>query len=181
MHKLLASISGHQSPHSVLEVEGEASQSGQTEVGSQSFTVRQLPHPSAKNWASLKNTRIRIGQFRRVTYHAYIQGKVLFACPHAKQARRCHRGLAIAPYRHPGPFLLSPRANCTDVQPQDSAHRTTRYAPFKTPSHTSHNHSPCKLPRLVLATQIDKFSSRRFLQYSLSISTASNTMRLQAV
>ena len=80
---LLASISGRQSASAALEIEErEVSQSGQIEVGSQGIVVRQSSYPSALNWA-LKNTRTRIGQFRRVTYHAYIRGEVLFAWRHA--------------------------------------------------------------------------------------------------
>ena len=51
-------MSGHQSAHAALEVEErEVSQSGQTEVGSQSFTVRQVSHFSALNLALIKNPR----------------------------------------------------------------------------------------------------------------------------
>jgi hypothetical protein len=156
-------------------------------VGSQGFVVRQLPYPSALNW-TLKNTRTRIGQFRRVTYHAYIRGEVLFACPHFKQARRCHdRRLAITPPRHPGPCLRPfsscyPHGSSSGDLPQDSAYSTTRYSPFKILSHTSHNRSPAsKLARPVWAPQVSKSLSSRFLQYSSSISTASDTMRPRAV
>ena len=81
------------------------------------------------------------------------------------------------------PFSSSYPRGCPGGDlPQDSAHSTTRYAPFKTPSHTSHSRSPAsKLARPVRATQVSKCSSSRFLQYSSSISTASDTMRLRAV
>ena len=110
-------MSAGQSASTALEVEErEVSQSGQSEVGSQGFVVRQLPHSSALNWA-LKNTRIRKGQFCWVTYHAYVRWKVMFAYPRVQQARCCHhRRLAIFPSRHPGPCLFfSPRDIRTGV------------------------------------------------------------------
>jgi hypothetical protein len=119
---VLASVSGHQSSSAALEVEErEVSQSGQAEEGSQGFMVRQLFHLSALNLALIKNVRTWIGQFRRVTYHAYIRGEIPFVRPHAKPARPCpYRRLAITPSRHPGPcLLLSPRAIPTDVPVTD--------------------------------------------------------------
>ena len=117
---LLASISCGLPTSASLEVEERgASQSGQTEVGSQGIVVRQLFHPSALNW-ELKNTWTRVGQFRRVSYHAYIRGKVLFASPDVKQARRCHhRKLAITSSRHTGSCLVFTCAICTDVPVTD--------------------------------------------------------------
>jgi hypothetical protein len=51
-------MSGRQSASDVLEVEGrEVSQSGQTEVGSQDFMVRQLFHLSVLNMPFIKNVR----------------------------------------------------------------------------------------------------------------------------
>ena len=83
-------------------------------VVSQGIAVRQLFHPSALNW-ELKNTWTRI-EFRRVTYYAYIRGKVPFAFPDVKQDRRCHhRRLAITPSRHTGSCPLFTRAIRTDV------------------------------------------------------------------
>jgi hypothetical protein len=65
---LLASItSSRQSASAALEVEREASQSGQTEAGNQGFMVRQFFYFSAPNVAFIKNERAWIGQFGRVT------------------------------------------------------------------------------------------------------------------
>jgi hypothetical protein len=109
---VLASISVHQSACSALEVEKrEATQSGQAEVGSQGFMVRQLYHLSSLNFGLIKNARTWIDQFHRDNYHTYIRGEVLFARPRAKPARRWpYRRLAITPSRYPGPRLLLPRA-----------------------------------------------------------------------
>ena len=55
---VLASISVHQYACSAREVEeGEATQSGLGEVGSQGFMVRQLFHLSALNFGLIKNAR----------------------------------------------------------------------------------------------------------------------------
>jgi hypothetical protein len=55
---LLPPISGRQSVSDALEVEGrEVSQSGQTEVRSQDFVVRQLFHFSVLNMPFIKNVR----------------------------------------------------------------------------------------------------------------------------
>ena len=93
---LLASASGRQSASAELEVEErEVSRSGQTDVESQGFLVRQLSHFSAIKLVLIK-TRPLIGRSRRLTYYAHIRGEVPFARQHVKQARSCHnRRLAV--------------------------------------------------------------------------------------
>jgi hypothetical protein len=145
---LTASISGLQTASASLEVEErEASQSGQTDVGSQGVMVGHLFHLSVLILALIKNARTWKGEFGRVAYHVYIRGEVPFARPRAKPARPCpYRRLAITPPRHPGPCLvLSPRAIRTDA-PAVTYLRTLRTARLDT--HRS------RRPRIHLATAV---------------------------
>ncbi|KAI0260790.1 hypothetical protein BGY98DRAFT_1117213, partial [Russula aff. rugulosa BPL654] len=125
---LLPSISGSQSASAVLEVEEhEASQSGQTEVGS------------------------LVGQFGRVTYHAYILGK---SSSHVRTSNK------------PDVTTEDWRSLHLDIQ-HDSIHTI----------HIPQPQSGEQVSASGLAMQVSKFSSRRFLQYSSSILTVFNTMR----
>ena len=92
----------------VEELDEEArSTEGQTKMGKQDFTVRQLSFLSAVSLTLLTSAWTRIDGFSRVAHLARIWWEVYFDCMRAEQAQRCHsRRLAIAPTQHQGPFLI---------------------------------------------------------------------------
>ena len=185
MPALLTSSSGRQSARLALELEveeREVSQPSLTEVGSQGFVVRQLPHLCAElgiEEYTDPNRPIWSSHLLRV----YSGGSSvrMFALQTSPMSRQKTGDHSTSTSRSVSPFSSCYPHGCPgDDLPQDSAHSTTRYAPFKTPSHTPRNRSPAsKLARLVRARQVSKSASRRFLRYSSSILTASDMMWLQ--
>jgi hypothetical protein len=146
------------------------SQSGQTEVGSQGFVVCQLFHLSALKFSLIKNADMNRPISSSHLSRVYSGGS--YDRPIARLRAKPARPLSLqktgdhsisTPRSLSPPFSSCYPHGCPGGQPQDSAHSTTRYASFKTPSHTSHNRSPCKLARPFWAMQASKFSSRPFL------------------